>query len=380
MASPLLDTIRFGRGWLRPPPSVRTRELRVRPDDDTSPVPATLMEAGDALPAPGWVVLHGLTRPGRHHPSLVRFGRAVASTGSRVLIPEIPEWVELDFAPERAQAVIRGAVERLVADPDTRGKSVTLVGFSFGAPQALLAASDPSFSRNLRAVVGWGGFADLTRTSYFQLTGEHEWEGRTYHQPPDPYGRWIVGANCLPLLTETRDAKAVAQALRALAVEAGDRQIDARDASLDGLKRQLRMGLPQRARSLFDLFAPPTHRNPDPEEARRMVERIVPAVKQAMPLMDPLRMIEGIRVPVRLLHSRSDHLIPFTETLRTAHALDRRAPLLEANVTGLFQHSGRPEGGSIVARARALVGFAGALKGIFEATRPEARRPDPTRS
>ncbi len=374
MASPLLDTLRFGRGWLRPPPSIRTREVRVRPGDDASPVPATLMERADTLPAPGWVVLHGLTRPGRHHASLVRFSRALASTGGRVLIPEIPEWVELDFAPERAQAIIRGAVERLAGDPDTRGKTVTLVGFSFGAPQALLAASDPGFSQNLRAVVGWGGYGDLTRTSYFQLTGEHEWQGTTYHQPPDPYGRWIVGANCLPLLDEVREAAAVARALQSLAREAGDRQIDARHQSLDGLKRQLRMGLPSGARALFDLFAPPTHRQPDPQAARRMVERIVPAVRRAMPLMDPLRMIESIQIPVRLLHSRSDHLIPFTETLRTADALRRRAPLLEAEVTGLFQHSGRPEGGSLLARARALMGFAGALKGMFEATAPGPSR------
>ena len=369
MASPLLDTLRFGRGWLRPRPGVRTREIRVQPDDDTPPVPATLMEADDTLPAPAWVVLHGLTRPGRHHASLIRFGHALASTGGRVLIPEIPEWVALDFAPERAQAVIRGAVERMFTDRNTQAGGVTLVGFSFGAPQALLAASDPGFSQRLRAVVGWGGYADLARAFSFQLTGEHEWDGESYHQTPDPYGRWIVGANCLPLVPGFGEAEPVADALRALAAEAGDRQVDARDPTLDGLKTHLKVGLPHRTRALFDLFAPPTHREPDPDESRRLVELIAPAARREMPLVDPLRMIEAIRVPVRLLHSRSDHLIPFTETLRTAHILRRRAPSLEASVTGFFQHSGQPERGSLLARGRALMGFAGALRGIFEATR-----------
>ncbi len=367
-----LDTLRFGRGWLRPRSGIRLRELMIEPDDGAAPSAATLMETAGGLPSRGWVMLHGMTRPGRHHPALMRFGRALASTGGRVLIPEVPEWTALAFAPERAQAIIGAAVRRLATDPETRPGGVALVGFSFGAPQALLAVSAPDCARYVRAVIAWGGYDDLGRTAYFQFTGEHEWDGVTHHQDPDPYGRWVVGANCLPLASGLPAPDAVADALRTLAASAGDRQVDARDAGLDGLKAQLRMNLPRQARPLFDQFVPPADHTPDIDDVRRLVDHVSAAVRREAPLLEPLRMIRDIPMPVRVLHARTDHLIPFTETLRTARTLAPHTRSLKASVVGLFQHSGRPGGESVVDQVRALPGFLGAVSGIFEATRERA--------
>jgi hypothetical protein len=334
-------------------------------------VPATLLETPSpdgrpADPVTGWVVLHGVTRPGRSHPSMVRFAQALATTGGRVLIPEIPEWTRLELAPDRAQEIIRGAVEWLATDPGTRSGGVVVVGFSFGAPQALLLASDPGLGSRVRGVVGWGGYADLARTFAFHLTGEHEWNGQHYRRDPDPYGRWVVGANALPLVAGFGDATPVADALRALAAHAGDHQIPAGDPALDSLKVSLRVGLPRRYRPLFDLFAPPAGQIPPADEARQLVEIIIPAARRAMPLLDPLRMIEGIRVPVRLLHARSDRLIPFTETLALADALERRAPDLKTGVTGLFGHSGGAGDGGPLTQLQSGAGFLKALRTVFE--------------
>jgi len=161
----------------------------------------------------------------------------------------------------------------------------------------------------------------------------------------------------------------VARALRGLAVEAGERGIPAWDPIYDALKEHLRRGIPRRLRGLFDLFAPPTGTDPDPRAAREMVDLMVPAARREMPLLDPLRMIEGIRVPVRLIHARTDHLIPFTETLALAHALRHRAPDLEPHLTGLFQHSGTSEGGSVLERLKGVVEFGRTLTAVFEAGR-----------
>jgi dienelactone hydrolase len=372
MSSPVLDTVRFARGWLRPPSDLRSRSIMVPVDGDDDAVPATLMErtgpepSNQGDPPVGWVVLHGITRPGRYHPALLRFARSLASTGGRVLIPEIPEWTRMDLAPQRAQAIIRSAVDHLASAPETAPGGVGLVGFSFGAPQALYTAADPGFTTRIRGVVGWGGYSDLSRTVRFQLTGEFEWEGRSYHLEPDPYGRWIVGANILPLVSGFDETTPVADALRALATEAGDRQIPASDSSFDSLITQLRVGLPRRFRPLFDLFAPPSGRRPPNDEANRLVELMAPAARRELPLVDPLRMIEAIRVPVRLLHSRSDQLIPFTETLAMADALSRRAQDMEVNVTGLFGHSGKGGTGGVVRGARESLGFLRALTSVFE--------------
>lgn len=372
MSSPVLDTLRFARGWLRPPSDLRSRSLMVPVGGEEDAVPATLMERsgpesrneGD-LPV-GWVVLHGITRPGRHHTGLLRFARSLASTGARVLIPEISEWTRMDLAPRRAQTVIRSSVDFLASAPESAPGGVGLVGFSFGAPQALYTAADPGFATRIRGVVGWGGYADLSRTVRFQLTGEFEWEGRSYHLVPDPYGRWVVGANILPLVPGFEETTPVSDALRALATEAGDRQVPAADPSFDSVITQMRVGLPRRVRPLFDLFAPPSGRRPPDDEANRLVELMAPAARRELPLVDPLRMIEAVRVPVRLLHSRSDQLIPFTETLAMGQILSRRAQDLEVSVTGLFGHSGKGGSGGGLDRARDTLAFLRALASVFD--------------
>ena len=54
--------------------------------------------------------------------------------------------------------------------------------------------------------------------------GEHEWAGRRYRYDPDPYGRWIMGANLLPMLegAEFGSLADRSQAAEALHLEDGD--------------------------------------------------------------------------------------------------------------------------------------------------------------
>jgi hypothetical protein len=59
----------------------------------------------------------------------------------------------------------------------------------------------------VRAVVSFGGYADVAATFRAMVTGEHEWDGRGYRYRVEPYGRWILGANLLPLLDADEPGK-----------------------------------------------------------------------------------------------------------------------------------------------------------------------------
>ncbi len=362
----LPPALRFARSWASPPSQLIDREVRVPIPPSGAPVPGTVVSGGGSRERRGWIVLHGMTRPGRAHPELVRFVRAVASTGARVLVPEVREWTELRFAPERAQTVVRASITWLSEQEGSAPGGVVLVGFSFGAPQALLSASDPALARSLRGVVAWGGYADVERTFRFSLTGEHEWEGTLYRATPDPYGRWIVGANCLGSVGSGNSHAGVVEALHALAREAGDRRIRAGNPIFDPMKEELRRGLPPAERELFDIFAPAAGKEPDRAAAEAVLEEMVAAVRLDTPLIEPLPRIRGIGVPVRLLHGRGDRLIPFTETLRAGRMLGPRTADLTTRVTALFAHSGGEAAGGPLSRAREGVRFVEALRKIFE--------------
>lgn len=334
---------RFAREWARPRAHLQVKEVEV--PCHGGPLPTTVIRPREGGPGPGWVVLHGITRPGRRHPGLVRFARALAATGSTVVIPEIREWVALELAPHRARDATLAGLQALKEDPGVVGRS-GLVGFSFGAPQALRVAMDPEVAPALGVVAAFGGYGELERTLRFLLTGRHAWKGTDYRVRPDPYGRWIVAANFLTRTPGWEDAGDVARALGELAGAAGDLQVEAWSPELDAVKDRVTAMVAAERRALFAYFAPPAHQEPPAADAdaEEWALRLTRTARQSQPLLELPRDLE-IPVPVFLIHGRNDHLIPFSETLRLAPRV--RAPRVTTTVTGLFSHSAedpRPRG------------------------------------
>lgn len=337
MASNTMRTLRAVRAWFTGFAAVEEREIVL--DRGDREVPASVFTPkGHGKQLPGWIVLHGITRPGRFHPTLLQFCRALASSGAAVLVPQVPEWKNLKLAPEQTIPTIRAALAGLRELPETRGEPYGLIGFSFGCAQGLMAAADDELGPQLGAVVGFGGYGDLERIMHFQMTGEHEWDGVRYRLRPDPYGRWIIGGNFLTSVPEYAQAEDVANALWRLAVEAGERRILAWDASYDPLKKVLRETVAAERRELFDLFAPTSLADPDPDQAAAIIPRLAEAALLHSPELDPKPVLASVYPETLLLHGENDPLIPFTETLRLQQAFPDPSAV-DTTITALFAHS-----------------------------------------
>ena len=335
----LTRALRFGTAWKAETPKVLESELKIGYPDGTFPATLLLPE-GTSGPLPGWVTLHGITRSGRKHPTLVRFVRALAASGAAVLVPEVPEWREMYLAPSEASKTLHAAILALADRKETQPGRIGAMGFSFGAPQALLAGTDPTLIPHLRCVVSFGGYFDLERTVRFLFTGEHEWQGNVHRVEPDPYGRWIVGGNFLTRTEEYRDTGEVEGALLDLARSAGDIQVPSWDPIHDTLKLELEGALPEEHRELFRAFAPNAGVALDSSREEPLVRALAEAARGVSPLFDIGPCLKDIRVPVRLIHGRQDRLIPFTETLRLAERFPANSDV-RVFLTGLFSHSQR---------------------------------------
>ena len=327
----------FAWKWRGGATGIQEDEVEVQRGDRS--VPATLFHPNYArFPLPGWVVLHGVTRPGRHHPTLLRFVRALAGTGATVLVPEVPEWRELYLAPDEAQATIRASVLHLAETEGTLPDRIGVMGFSLGVPQVLLATTDPSLKGRIRGVAGFGGYGNLDRTIHFLFHGEHKWEGKSHVADPDPYGRWVLGGNYLTQVPGFEDAGDVAQGLLSLARRAGDLQVGAWESCYDSVKQDLLREIHPSRHDLFRAFAPPTGRAPPKELSSQLVPALAEATRAAAPYSEPISFLDRIAVPVRLVHGRGDRLIPFSESLRLAEAFPPTADV-QVYLTGLFSHS-----------------------------------------
>ena len=327
---------------------------------------ATLYSPPHKRALPGWVVLHGLTTPGRTHPSLERFARALAATGSVVMVPDIPEWRDLRVATDISIPTIRSAILDLAGRPNVDHERIGVIGFSFGATQAIVAAADPSVERVLHGMAAWGGYRDLHRLFRFGTTGEHELNGIRYQLDSDPYGRWIMGANYLTGVAGFAEYGNVAAALRELALESGRRRVYAWDPSYDPDKLRVRARLAESHREVFDLFAPlsgrPMH---DLPRAHEIAYGLAEAALRAEPLLDPGPALAKLRTPILVAHGRNDRLVPFTEAQRLADSIP---PGLLAGfaVTSLFAHSGGTDRTlSRFGLARESVRFLKVLHGII---------------
>jgi hypothetical protein len=330
---------------------IRDTNRRVIEDEVSVPVAgsevaATLFRRPGSAPRPGWLVLHGITVPGRHHAMLRRFARSLARAGGVVLIPEITPWKNLRMDPETADATLAAAAHALSTRDDVSPGGISLVGFSFGATQALITAAHDQGVGEIRSVVGFGGYCDLRKTIAFMMTGEHEWKGTRGWLDPDPYGRWIVAANYLQSTPGYGDMGAVAAAAGVMAAEAGRVGAYAADPQFDTLKQQLREDLSLTERALWDLLAPLTGVRPPLEPARELAAALSDTALQTHPNLDPQVILPTLGKRLVLAHGRADHLVPFTETLRTRSLLPADAPV-DSYITRLFAHSS--EAGSLPA-------------------------------
>ena len=311
---------------------------------------------------PTWVILHGLARPGRHHPRLIRFSRALAATGAVVAIPEVPEWRSLALVPEVTTPTILAGLQALEAEclagerikehnlvggdpvhgtvgaeaPESSAPPSGVIGFSFGAPHAIAAAADERLFGKVSHVVSFGGYGDLRHTARYLFTGLHQHGEIKRRSTPDPYGRWIVAANFLTLVEEYHDAHDVAKALLELAKMGGD-QGESYFPTYESTRSRLRQGLDPSRRDLFDLIAPAAGTVGDPVAGRELARRLVESALKVHPGLEPRDLLDRVNVPVLILHGWDDRLVPATQALWLRDMVGSEHKL--ASITRLLAHS-----------------------------------------
>jgi hypothetical protein len=266
-----------------------------------------------AAPGRGALLLvHGLSRAGRRHPELVRLARLLARHRCLVLVPHFEAMAAFRLSG-REIVEVGAAIDALRA----LGGPVGVVGFSFGAGPALLAAAD---APDLVLSASFGGYADLRDVVVYLTTGVHTLDGRRYVQPPEEYNRWKLLALLAAFTEDERDRRGLHDiAARKLADPGAD-------------TRALETGLGAHGRGILALV-----QNRREDAVASLLAALPRSARLAMEELSPLAIVP--RLPGRLViaHGAGDATIPFTESLRLAQASRGRAG---AVILETFEHTG----------------------------------------
>lgn len=249
------------------------------------------------------VLVPGATPAGPDDPRLVVFATMLARARFLVLVPDIPNLRALEVRSSDVRHVADAV--RYLARCGGAG-AIGLVGISYAAGPALIAALENDIRDRIGFVVTVGGYYDgvamLTylTTGYFRDRPDGPWR----HRQPNAYGKWVSLRSYAAHLRDAAD--------RDLLVEMAARKLRSPDADIGVLAARLGA----EGRTVYALVA-----NRDPERVPGLVRALPPAVQREMAALDPKRRgLAGLAATLIIIHGRDDPIIPHTESQALAAA------------------------------------------------------------
>lgn len=258
----------------------------------------------------------------------MRLARLLARHGLLVLVPHVEGLAALRLGGREVDE-IRAAIQHAAG----LGDRVGVVGLSFGAGPALLAAATLP---EVRLAGSFGGYADLRHVIAYISTGVHELGGRRYVQRHEEYNRWKLVALLAGFVDSERDREGLAAIARRKLADPADPTTGLESALGEAGQAAMALALNRRE----DLVAP-------------LLSRLPSRALEALDRLSPLPAIPTLHGRLLIAHGSGDESIPFTESLRLAQAAEGRARVV---ILESFHHTG-PRGVWEATARRALDGW-----------------------
>ncbi len=259
---------------------------------------ATLVRP-NSPPCGGLVLVHGLSRWGPAHPFFQRMARALARAGFAVLAPDLPHL----RAFQMAESDVHVVVEAIKALENTAPGPLGILGFSFGAGPALLAAADPEIRDRVALIGTFGGYWDLAHVIVFITTGWYEEDGQWRRGRQQEYNRWKLLAALTPYIADPEEQRRL-QKLVELKLADPDADVNREASRLGGSGRKLLALVENRER----------------ERIPALLDSLPQTIKDWVRRLSPANRIGEVRARLLIAHGAQDDSIPYTESVRLAQA------------------------------------------------------------
>jgi dienelactone hydrolase len=287
---------------------------------DAGTITADLYRVPDGEKRAAILLTHGIIESGKDDPRLVRSARSLARCGFVVLVPELKGMKSFRILLSDVDDIVDSFRYLASLKEIVDGEKVGLLGFSYGAGPTFIAAADPAIRGQVKFVVSFGGYYDPTNVIRYITTGYYEYGDEKGFQQPEPYGKWIFFMNNVNYVESARDRELLK------AIFEKEEQMNREEAA------PLIDDLTPRGRFLYKLLI-----NEDPDRVDRLVKQTDPRFQRYLERLALARIVPSLQAYIIVGHGNTDPLIPYTESLRLADAVDNKAKVHVA-ILKLFTH------------------------------------------
>lgn len=242
--------------------------------------------------APPVVLVHGAAPEGKDDARLIRLARSLAAADRLVFVPDL-ELKNRTFEERDIERIV-ASIAALADHPAASDERVQVVGISYGASFALVAAADERVRDTIEQIAVFGAYFDLTGYIQAITTGTSIVSGDRIS--------WDRPARAEDLLREV-----------SVQVAPGELRSELRRA-LEG--RMPPDDLGPDARRIHGFLA-----NEDPERTYELRDDLPADMRAILTRFSPSTTAARLAAPVIVLHARNDPAVPYAESLRLVEAL-----------------------------------------------------------
>lgn len=298
----------------------RRRNEPLTQDEVLARVPVTVVRPNGPPPWPTLLFMNGATPDGRAHPIVLRLSAALARTGRRVLIPDLPGIAGGELSPATLAAAVSFADAAANLD-ETAHERVALAGVSIGASLALLTAADPRVADRVSAVAGVAPYSDLAKVMLLATTGTYRDQGKLVPYSVPPYLVVGLARSLAAMLPPTPAAATLCNELRSL---------DPASATARDFREDAFRNAGDAAVTLFDLLS-----NRDAARFDDLYAALPAQIRSTAQDLSPLHVASGLQAPVELATAPRDRYFPVAES----RALVAASSYIRLTVTSLLAHA-----------------------------------------
>ncbi len=274
----------------------------------------------------------GVHALGIDEPRLIAFAEALATSGTPVITPTLPDLKEYLVTARLTDDIEDAALAMLAAPevPQDADGRIGLLGISFAGGLSIVAAGRESLRDRVAFVFSVGGHAQLPGVMRYICTGRQP-DGRMH--PPHDYGVVILLTNLaedvVPADQVAPLRAAVHQFLHASHVDMFDKP---RAALAFARAREMEADLAPEARAFMHMV--------NERDAPGLGARLLPFLDRwgQAAALSPTRS-PAPRAPVFVMHAQGDDVVPDSEAPALAAYLRSQGTPVRVHVTSLMSHA-----------------------------------------